>query len=88
MPVPLEKIIMTRKNMNKVYATKAVKEKTHYRYVIDRIVKFAEKEVKQLYPDLNYKERVAKAHDEPFWTASKELRDLTESEKRELGLVL
>lgn len=66
--------------------SEACKRGTAYRKVIGRIINFAEKELKQLYPELSREERIIKAHEEPFFTASKELRDLTEKERMELGL--
>ncbi len=66
--------------LNKYHALK-VKEATGYRKVIGRLVNFAENEIKKMNPKLSYKERILRDHDEPFWSAAKELRDLTREEK-------
>jgi len=66
----------------------ACSEATGYRSVIGRLIKFAENELKELYPNLSRKDRIIKAHDEPFWIASKEIRDLTNKERKQVGLSL
>lgn len=65
----------------KVEVSRRCKEKTGYRKVIGRIIDFAENEIMELYPDLDREERIKKAHDDPFFTAAKELRGLTFEEK-------
>lgn len=62
------------------------KKGTAYRQVIGRIVDFANREIKELYPCLDYMERIKIAHEEPFFTAAKELRNLSRQERLNLGL--
>lgn len=66
---------------NQTYGTQ---RGTSFRKVIGRIVSFANNEIAELYPLLSYVEWLKIAHDEPFFTAAKELRCLTADEKREI----
>lgn len=60
--------------------SRAVQEGTGYRLVIGKIVSFAKNEIKEKYPDMSYEDRIIMAQTEPFWTAAKEVRELTKEE--------
>lgn len=66
--------------------SKACAAGTTYRTVIGNIIRFAENEVKELYPTKSYVDRLKIAQQEPFWTAAKELRSLTYEERIGIGL--
>lgn len=62
------------------------REKTSYRKVITRLLAFADKEIRQLHPEWSRVDRIKEAHEEPWFNAAKELRNLTAEERQQVGL--
>jgi len=65
------------------YHKSRCRKQTSYRSVIGKIISFAENELSELYPDRSRHERIIMAQQEPWWSAAKEVRDLTEDEKNQ-----
>lgn len=76
---------MKKPKVDSVYS-RAGRKATAYRTVISRLLKFADNEVLKILPNATKEERIIRAQYEPFWSAAKELRDLTDEEKRSIGL--
>lgn len=67
------------KNIKNKHSIRCI-EATSYRKVIGKIIKLAENELKDLYPDLSRTERICIAQKEPLLSACKELREPTKKE--------